>query len=293
MEKKGELTSKQLITIIILIISFAIIIAFFFMLNLKGTIDKESCRNSVIMRGALPAGKDIVQLKCKTQDICLSMGGDCSVSRKDMVEIEVDNEEELVEEMVNLLWDCWWVMGEGKVDYMSAGMGWDETFCSICSKIYFDKEIKEQYQEGISYKRLYDFMKANKIPNTDETYMYNLYKMNSLENVRNSLLESEWKVDIYEYKINPINEYVIITAIMKTTSNWEIVGTTMGGIIGGVVGFFVPGSHWITIPAGIAAGSSLGMWIGPGDTKHMIPRYLEFKGVELEALNCKEYVSEI
>jgi len=174
--KKGELTSKQLITIIILIISFVIILGFFFMLHLKSTIDKESCRNSVIMRGALPAGKDMVQLKCKTQDVCLSMGGGCDVSRKDMVIIKVDNENELIEEMAGLLYDCWWMMGEGKVDYMSSGMGISEAYCSICDKIYFDSEIQKKYPEGISYLKIYDFMKTNKIPNKDENMIFMIIK---------------------------------------------------------------------------------------------------------------------
>ncbi|MDD5191841.1 MAG: hypothetical protein PHH54_04165 [Candidatus Nanoarchaeia archaeon] len=290
--KRAELTSNQLITIIILIISFAIILAFFFILNLHSTIDKETCRNSVITRGALPMGKDAVQLKCKTQDVCLSMGGDCNVQRKDMVTVKVSDESELTKEMVNLLWDCWWMMGEGKVDYMSSGMGFDETYCSICNKIYFDSKIKEKYKDGITYSLIYRYMQSTKIPDKDETYLFSIYKVNSLDSVRNGLLEGKNPVDIYAYKIDPSKEYVSVTAMIKTTSNWEIAGTTIGGLIGTVVGFSVPGSHWVTVPAGISIGSSVGMWLGPADIKYMVPKYLEFNGKELEALNCKEYVSE-
>ena len=134
--KKGELTSKQLITIIILIISFAIIVAFFFMLGLKSSIDKESCRNSAVMRG-IPFGNWVVTLKCKTQDICFSRGGDCDSKAKDLVTIDVKDNNKLSEEMDNLINECWWMMGEGKVDYGGKGS------CAICHRVYFDDKIKE------------------------------------------------------------------------------------------------------------------------------------------------------
>jgi len=56
--KKAELTTKQIISIIILIISFSIIIAFLFMLNLREVISQETCRNSVILRSTVPFGKE-------------------------------------------------------------------------------------------------------------------------------------------------------------------------------------------------------------------------------------------
>ena len=53
------------------------------------------------------------------------------------------------------------------------------------------------------------------------------------------------------------------------------------------------GKDFVTIPAGIGAGTYIGAWIGPEGTKYLVPRYLEFDGKELEALDCKEYVTEI
>jgi len=288
MEKRGELTSKQLITIIILIISFAIIIAFFIMLGIGSSIDKESCRNSVVMRGALPAGKDIISLKCKTQDVCLSMGGDCGVTREDLVTVKVDGENELVEEMVNLLWDCWWMMGEGKVDYMSIGLGFNEAYCSFCSKVYFDSKIQENYPDGISYKKLYDYMEKNKVPNKDETYMYNFYKLNSMDKVREELLKGEWKVDIYDYKLDPMKEQAVITAIVKQGWGGKALSAASGILPGIGLGLLI-----LNIP-GAVAGGFIGFSIGLEeiDAEFYIPRYLEFDGKELEALDCKEYVSE-
>ncbi|MCH7524515.1 MAG: hypothetical protein IIC74_05780, partial [Bacteroidetes bacterium] len=116
--KKGELTSKQLITIIILIIGFSIILIFFFSLNLKSNIDAESLRNSVVLRGAISVfGKSPVSISCKTQNVCLSMGGDCQIDGGDVENIRVNDKNELIKEMVELTRSCWWMMGEGEINY--------------------------------------------------------------------------------------------------------------------------------------------------------------------------------
>jgi len=208
--KKGELTSKQLITIIILIISFSIILIFFFMFDFKGTIDKETCRNSVVMRGRFSFLKMInpISLKCKTQDVCLSMGGNCETSAKDLEKIQVRDESELIKEIGGLIYDCWWMMGEGKVEYSSKG-------CAICSKIYFDEEIQKYYsnkEDGerneLNYIKIYNYL-ANKIPESDKTYLYEFYKINSISAVRNKIFEDH-NLDINDEKIDVSEEYAIV-----------------------------------------------------------------------------------
>tara|TARA_Y100000310_G_scaffold343846_1_gene453460 strand:- start:2210 stop:2899 length:690 start_codon:yes stop_codon:yes gene_type:complete len=200
MEKKGELTSKQLITIIILVVSFAIIIAFFFMLNFRGQIDQESCRNSVMMKGAIPIFKGIVSLKCKTQDICLSMGGDCERGE----EIKVDSETELYKEMADLMADCWWMMGEGKVNY---GKG-----CAVCYKVYFDDGIKayEPFKKkgGIPYSELYQYMSKN-IVSEEKSYLNYFYGLDILS--VKSKIKNENKIDIDGDLIDLDKNYAIVT----------------------------------------------------------------------------------
>lgn len=168
--KKAELTSKQLITIIILIISFTIIVAFFVMLGLKSIISNESCRNSVMLRGTFSKipiiGKDFISLKCKIEDICLSMGGECSV--KTDRSIKIADENELNKELINLQNDCGWMMGEGKVKYGSEGD------CAICYKLYFDDKIKMDIKRispgrTIETKEIYVVVTGT---NKDGNYLY-------------------------------------------------------------------------------------------------------------------------
>ena len=296
MNKRGELTSKQLITIIILIISFAIIIIFFVSLNLRQTIDTEACRNSVILRGSLPLGADTVQLKCKTQSVCLSMGEDCDVTREDLVTIDVENENELTKEMVNLLWDCWWMMGEGKVDYMSAGLGRSEPYCSICSKVYFDGKIQEKYKKdgGIPYSLIYNYMQRNKVPERDESFLFSIYKVNSMDSIRQDLLVDSG-YDIYQYKLDPEKEQVVTTAIVK--EGWAeglISGVATSAVIIGSVALSPMTLGTSLVAGSLAVGTAVGFTVEAldDDTSYLTPQYLEFNGDALKALDCKEYVSE-
>jgi hypothetical protein len=287
MEKRGELTSKQLITIIILILSFAIIIMFFILLNPGDTTDSEICRNSVVLRGSLPLGADTIKLKCKTKDICLNMGGDCDIVRDDLVSIKVNSKEEVIEELALLLWDCWYVMGEGKVNYMSAGLGNGETYCSLCSRVNFDDKIKALYEDegGIPYSRIYAYQQSTKIPERDETFLVGIYGTPTLDHIREEIKESQG-YDIYSYKMNYNVEQVVTTAIIKN-GVWDNIlltglGVGLGGAyVGGPVGF---------IAGGIVAGA-IGFFTADKSIRYMQPRYLEANGAALENLACKEFVS--
>ena len=93
LNKKGELTTTQLVTIIVLIASFAIILILLFRLNLGETTDSEICRNSVVLKGRTEGFAGT--LDCKTQYICISGGSDCtnfSATEKVKVNSEERNE---------------------------------------------------------------------------------------------------------------------------------------------------------------------------------------------------------
>ncbi len=188
--KKGELTSKQIITIVILIISFVIILAFFLMLNLKGEIDKEACRNSVSLRGSIPIFKNVISLKCKTQNICFSMGGGCEESTDEIIKIKDDEDDsELTQELIKLKNDCSWMMGEGKIDYGSKGD------CAICYKVYFDDKIKEKFKiispnEQVHTSKVYAVI--TKIEKNEQTYpKFIEFTSDSLNNMKCSKFVTE------------------------------------------------------------------------------------------------------
>ena len=50
-QKRGEITTTQLVTVIVLIASFVILLFLYFRLDLGATTDAEVCRNSVMLLG--------------------------------------------------------------------------------------------------------------------------------------------------------------------------------------------------------------------------------------------------
>jgi hypothetical protein len=200
--KKGELTSKQLITIIILIVSFSIILLFFFMFDFWRIIDEESCRNSVAMRGAMFGPlKKAVSLRCETQEVCLSMGGDCGGNGE---KISIANEGELVKEMAGLIRNCWWMFGNGKIEYGSGD------YCAICYDVYFDDKIKGETwaKGGLKYHKIYDYLASFEMDD-GENSLFSLYAMNSVNEVRN-FISQKHKIDILNDVISFSENYVVV-----------------------------------------------------------------------------------
>ena len=120
MKRKGELTTQQLITIIILIVSFGVLLFFIFRLNLGGDVtNKEICHNSVLMKSKSKIGGSA--LDCRTNYICISGGEKCEgFSATDTVEIDMrgtddDRKKRVMKAIADEMADCWWMFGEGKV----------------------------------------------------------------------------------------------------------------------------------------------------------------------------------
>lgn len=202
--KKGELTTQQLVMIIILILSFAIILFFIFRLNLGGTTNKEICHDSVVKKSNLIMRVLYGEIKCETGYTCISAGGQCSeITAKSTVNVNANNKDEIFKTIAEEMANCWWMFGEGKLNY---GKG-----CAVCSYIDFDDKIESTYSEGISYKEFLDSLtKPVNIQKSNENYLYYLYGVSSL----NSLFEINpaWKINYdADTKISLQGKFVVIT----------------------------------------------------------------------------------
>jgi len=208
--KKAELTTQQIVILIVLITSFAIVLFLLFRLNLGETSNKEICHNSVVLKGqsALKSGA----LDCKTNYVCISAGGECTDITADSV-VEVDlNKDEILETIAEEMVDCWWMFGEGKVDYLDK-FAYSGYHCAMCSIIKFDDKIQEKFEE-ITYQELYDFLNKNKKSNT-QTYLNYLYEIELSE-----LKDKNKKLDISNEKIFTNEKYAIITGMNKNAKIW-------------------------------------------------------------------------
>ncbi|MDP2673185.1 MAG: hypothetical protein Q8O84_05215 [Nanoarchaeota archaeon] len=146
MNNKGELTTQQLVILIVLIASFAVILFLLWRLNLGETSDKEICHNSVVLRSQ---SKIIGSLDCRTNYVCISGGEDCSAFTQ-TIKTNAKTEEEISKAIKQEIDDCWWMFGEEKVDYI--GYSWKLDIivgnqCAICSIIKFDDKIQEEFPE--------------------------------------------------------------------------------------------------------------------------------------------------
>ena len=182
LNKKGEITTEQLVTIIILIVSFVVILFFIFRLNLRTTTDKEICHNSVVMKSTTKGF--IGKLNCKTNYVCISGGGKCEeISATTTVKVNPNSKEEIMGAIADEMADCWWMFGEGKMNYMK-DVFLKNTACAICSIVDFDDKIESTYPNGITYKEFLDKL-SNPMKQEEENYLYYIYGVSDV----NSLLE--------------------------------------------------------------------------------------------------------
>ncbi|MEM2933029.1 MAG: hypothetical protein QW622_02370 [Candidatus Pacearchaeota archaeon] len=224
-EKKGGKGKKAIIEkywlpgLIILILSTALILFF-----LKGQLfsqlsEKEACRQSVILRSNLIArGLELVPLQCKTIQL----------------EIKDTDEEKIKQKIANAMYDCWDMLGEGKIDFTGTLLREGPVRrCIICSKITFDDSVKKKLA-GKEIE-IYDYLLTTIIPVKNITYAQYLLGTES----PGIQIKSEAP------KINPSLDYVVIYQEIKGVGKDETVGQsiadvftgmTTGAVAGGVIG---------------------------------------------------------
>jgi hypothetical protein len=206
-QKKGEITTAQIVTIIVLIVSFIVILFFFFRLNLGATTNSEICHNSVVLQSK--SAKLIGGLQCKTDYVCISGGGDCeNMNPTITTKVNPENKDEIMKAIADQMANCWWMFGEGKMDYLGIST---DNICGVCSIVGFDDKILGTNSQ-ISYSEFYDYL-ANTKKDDTQTYLFYLYNINDVETLKQQypLLES-----IAGNNILDNEKYTIITGESKT-----------------------------------------------------------------------------
>jgi hypothetical protein len=157
MDKKGELTSSEIITLVIVVLS-ALVLLFFLWLWFYGfTEQTDICKLSVLTRATTP---DVLQrtlpLKCKSTKICLTDDGSSKCDEQFLGEEGVDvitlkgtspqKRTQIEEVSANAMYDCWNMMGQGKLDLFGEaatpfGLIQVKSSCVICSRVAIDKSV--------------------------------------------------------------------------------------------------------------------------------------------------------
>lgn len=157
---RGQSMNVVLISSILLIASFLVLLLFIYKVNFKDLSEEQVCQASV----ALSNEKSFFRgLECKTDYACLSGGGACSgITYRDETELKVESvqkaKEEVMKEIAERMESCWWMFGEGKVNYrLWVERGTLSKVCAVCSEFAFDSVLRDLKIE-ITYEEFYSFL---------------------------------------------------------------------------------------------------------------------------------------
>ena len=264
--KKAELSIEQIGMIILLIAAFAIMLFVYWQFNWKPTIDRETCHSSVLMKASTPVILDSkaidIPLRCKTNKICISesSNGKCSEFSSGVVEVKkVNTEDDIKRIIAESLYECWWMMGEGKVDIFSREFNLQRfsVKCVECSRIAFSDEIKAKYPNGIT--GFYKFLMNENIQGTDITYEEYLFGR------KGQMVYDKQFQDIDKLSVNI--SYSNIFLEYDRTNAPEISGTVLGAIgLPALVAYFAAPVAKFLGPKGMGVlavtGGAAGNWIG-------------------------------
>ncbi len=296
--KKGEMSTKQIVTLIILITSFLILLYFLFFFNPADASDEEICRNSVALRsGAGVIDSEVVPLDCKTSYVCFTEDGSCE-KMTNPEKIKVESKEDVYYGLAEEMRKCWWMFGEGKLKYISDEIKGNNLYCSICSQVTFDDSILELegFSSGeIDRKEFFDYLASKKIEGSSETYMDYLIGTNNVEGMEDLLEEQNSSFGSINLRKS---QYVVMGAYSEGSDVGKVLVGALGLliVIKGVV-LAIPsggsslGLVWtgVTLVAGAAGGYFIGNAIeGESGSMYLAPTILEVNSKQFNSLDCED-----
>lgn len=183
--KRGELTSAQIVAIVLAVFGFVVVMIFVVGFDFAGDSDRELCRLSVLSRGSTPVKgtESLIPLNCVTEKICLTSdkGEKCEkyfAGEENVEVIVLDDDEnearEKIEEVsANAMYDCWTMMGEGRIDLFGDiaeryGLAKIDSSCVICSRIAVDESVSQNILDTLNIN---GYMRTHQVPGRSETYL--------------------------------------------------------------------------------------------------------------------------
>lgn len=192
--KKGELTSEQIVVIVIALIGFGIIALLYTQLNWGGNVNKQVCHESVILRGSIDFASGIAQnavpLKCQTEKLCVtgsSFGGKCDDfdKTKGVTYARVSDKNGIEKVISQSAVECWNMMGEGYLSLFqqtpsALGIGGVYPTCVICSRIAYDKNSLNNKGINLNDVNVAEYMQTRLMKDKNITYWQYFSKGNDV-----------------------------------------------------------------------------------------------------------------
>lgn len=239
--RKGEMTTQQIVILIVLIASFAVLLYFLLQLGFGSETTKEVCHNSVVTRGSSVVPTEVVPLDCQRSYVCITEDGSCEKMTKP-IKIKVKERDEVYEALANEMSECWWMFGEGKVNYVGKDI-FENLYCSICSQIAFDDSVLEieEFSDGkIDKEEFYRYLALKNMTGSKLTYSQYLFGTNNLEQIKG---DSEFgEIDLVNFQ-----QYVLMGTVSDvSTTGWILGGVGAGLVVAGGIAYFASPAGWAT-----------------------------------------------
>jgi len=255
MEKRGELTSTQIILTILAIAAFVIVLIFVLaVLNINEQSADEACKLSVLTRATVPdEAQQLAPLNCHTKKTCLTLGdNNCPqfTGEKNVKYVKVSSAEQIEHESAEAMLNCWSLMGQGKLNLFNGRKGKEfitnfaidyfdvkeiHPMCVICSRVALAEDLSTE-PEGVDILKKVDineYIRKTQVQPGGDTYLQtftdkqiNAYPKDFTDSLANVQGDPETKE----------MAFIFSQFIVDTGSPWENFiskGTSTGVALGG------------------------------------------------------------
>ena len=292
--RRGEISTATLITIIVVIASFVIILVLYFRADLSGLTDEQVCYNSVVARSSSAITANVIPLNCKTSYICITKDGTCEIMTSPTI-IEVENPDDVDNALAEKMANCWSIFGAGKLNYVGEDFS-SNLYCSNCYQVGFDNSLDMFSNNEIEKRELYRYLASKNVSGTDTTYLEYLIGLQSAQTIENSLdsVGSEFGT------IGIGKQYYITMGIFSDVAAWKTAAVTGLTLVGGTLTLLtvsVLTGGTVTVPLVIlavsiagAGGGATGYFVGTiieeSGTQFLTPTLIEANSEDYSKLKC-------
>lgn len=301
--KRGELTTTQIVTLVLLIASFLIILYFIFLADFGKTTDKELCHNSVVTRSESVLPTDAIELECKTSYVCLTEDGSCDVLTNPEI-VKVSSKDEVYEALARELAECWWMFGEGKYEYVSKDFLPGNLYCSVCSQIAFDDSVRERVfqEESPSLKEFFTYLSTHNLRDSAMTYATYLFGSDDSASLETALSQSNATFDSLDLQ----KQYYVLMGITAEVSTLGYVAVGAAVVGGAAFALISAPASWpatvgiLVKTAAVAGGAAVGgvggyfagvSVEGSSGNDFLVPTLVEVNSQSFEAYSCEDVVT--
>ena len=149
MNKKAAINALVAIILVLIVAGFLLFGAIKMYESISSKNVTEVCRNSIKLSAnskRLPSqdigvGESHFSIKCPRQDLI--------IRKDDVVQGELLNQTLANQIIADAMAECWYMVGEGKLDPFSDWENKGKTYCLICKNIVFDDKLKNFIYEKI------------------------------------------------------------------------------------------------------------------------------------------------